>query len=83
MNLILADHPHDTSVMNIYGPSVLANIPEWNNFAPSTKSKDWYRTLFSFSDTYLEDDGGLLVFMPHGLTYDLQRHATKRAWLLR
>ena len=71
MNLILVDHPHGTPVMNISGPRVLATVPNWNNFPPGTKSKDWYRTLLSFSDTYLEDDGGLLVFMPHGLMYDL------------
>ena len=77
VNLILIDHPHGTPVMNVSGPGLSATIPEWNNFGPSTQSKDWYKTLFSFGNTYLEDDSGLMVFMPHGLSYDLQRHATK------
>ena len=83
MNLILADHPHGTPVMNVSGPGLSATIPEWNNFGPGTRSKDWYRALLSFGETYLEDGGGLLVFMPHGLSYDLQRHATKLGWVVK
>ena len=69
--------------MNISKPGISATVPNWNNFAPGTKLKDWYQTLLSFSDTYLEDDGGLLVFMPHGVTYDLQRHASKQGWVVK
>ena len=69
--------------MNISRPKISATVPDWNNFASGTKSKDWYWTLFSFSDMYLEDDGGLLVFMPHGFTYDLQRHASKQGWVVK
>ena len=83
MNLILANHPHGTPVMNVSGPGLSATVPEWNNFGPGTRSKDWYRTLFSFGDTYLDDNGGLLVFMAHGLSYDLQRHATKQGWVVK
>ena len=77
------DHLHKTLVMNISKPRILATVPDWNNFTPGTKSKDWYQTLFSFFDTYLKDDGGLLVFMLHGLTYDLQRHASKQGWVVK
>ena len=83
MNLILADHPHGMPIMNVSGPGLSATIPEWNNFGPGTRSKDWYRTLFFFGDTYLEDDDGLLVFMPHELSYDLQSHATKQGWVVK
>ena len=83
MNLISVDHPHGTPVMIVSGPFLSATVPEWNNFGPGTRSRDWYRALFSFGETYLKDDGGLLVFMPHGLSYDLQRHATKQGWIVK
>ena len=38
------------------------------------KSKDWYNQLFRFANTYLDDDVGLIVFMPNGLTYELHKN---------
>ena len=45
--------------------------------------QDWYKTLFSFANTYLKDDGGLLVFMPYELMYNLQRHVSKKGWVVK
>ena len=36
-----------------------------------------------FADTYLDDDGGLLVFMPNGLTYELLKNAVRLGYCIK
>ena len=54
----------------------------WNRFPQRTGSLQWYTNLFLFADQYLDDDGGLVMFMPRGLTYELHRNALKQGYTM-
>jgi hypothetical protein len=45
------------------------SIPHWNSMGPK---EEWYRSMFSFVDKYLQDDGALLLIMPIACTYELK-----------
>ena len=86
VNLILADQPHRTYVKNVEGfehhVDRKVDPPAWNRFPRKTGSLEWYSNLFLFADQYLDDDGGLVVFMLHGLMYELHRNAIRRGYTI-
>ena len=86
VNLILADQPLGTYVENVEGfeHHVDRKVapPAWNRFPRKIGSLEWYSNLFLFADQYLDDDSGLVVFMPHGLTYELHRNAIRRGYTI-
>ena len=49
---------------------------DWN-VVPEGNLIPWYTSLFAFVDAYLDDDGGMIVMMPFGLSYELHRLAQK------
>ena len=88
IHLIIANQPHGNHVVNEEGFGDMTKPPPaWNKFPTSWKCKDWYNQLFNFADTYLDNNGRLLVFMPNGLTYELLKNAIrlryyiKREWI--
>ena len=86
VNLILADQPHGTYVENVEGFEHYVDRkvapPAWNRFLRKTGLLEWYSNLFLFADQYLDDDGRLVVFMLHGLTYELHRNAIRRGYIV-
>ena len=82
IHLVIADQPHGTYVENAEGFENRLDKkklpPIWNGYAVGTKPSEWYNTLFTFTDKYLDDDSGLVVLMPIGLTYELNKWATKK-----
>ena len=83
-HLIIADQPHGNHVVNIEGFGDATKPPPlWNRFLLGWKSKDWYNQLFMFANTYLDDDGRLLVFMPNGLTYELLKNAVRLRYCIK
>ena len=84
VHLVIADQPHGTYVENAEGfehhLEKKRSPPIWNRYSVGTKPSDWYTTLFSFTNEYLDDDGGLVVLMPFGLTYELNKWATKKGY---
>ena len=86
VHLVIADQPHGTYVENAEGFEHRLEKkrppPIWNRYSVGTKPSDWYNTLFSFIDEYLDDDGGLEVLMPFRLTYELNKWATKKGYTI-
>ena len=48
--------------------------PDWN-LIPDGDFIPWYSSLFEFSEAFLDDNGGLVVLMPCGLSFELHRLA--------
>ena len=77
VHLLLVNQPSDTFVHRI--PALDGDDtspPEWNvvtdgNLIP------WYKSLFAFAEEYLINDGGMVVLMLCGLTFELHRLAQK------
>ena len=84
VHLVIADQPHGTYVENAEGFENRLDKkkppPIWNRYVVGTESNKWYNTLFTFTDEYLDDHGGLVVLMPIGLTYELNKWATKKGY---
>ena len=84
VNLILVDQPYGTYVENVEGFELHVDKKvaplAWSRFPRKTGSLEWYSNLFLFVEQYLDDDGGLVVFMPHGLIYELHRNAIRRGY---
>ena len=84
MHLILVDQPHRAYVENVKGfehhvDKKVAPLA-CNRFPRKIGSLEWYSNLFLFADQYLDNDGGLVVFMSHGLMYELHQNAIKRGY---
>ena len=72
--LILADQPYRAYMKNIHGYRDWSKpLLSWNKFPSRINSKTWYSNLFTFIDVYLHNDGSLIVFMLHGLTFELYK----------
>ena len=81
VHLILADQPHRTYVRNSHGFRDSSKPPPtWNRFPLETNFKTSYSNLFNFSIANLGNDGGLVVFMPHMLRFELHKVANKRQY---
>ncbi|KAG0631975.1 hypothetical protein M758_1G295400 [Ceratodon purpureus] len=65
-DLIIIDTPFD-SIVSGFGNQV----PKWNSMGG--KPKEWYSTRFEFASRFLHDDGGILIFMPSGMNYEIMR----------
>ena len=77
VHLLLVNQPTNTLVHGIpILDSVEPSPPEWNLIANGDLIM-WYSALFAFAKAYLEDNGGMVVLMPFGLSYELYRLAQK------
>ena len=77
VHLLLVNQPSDTFVNGIPIPDTHdASPPDWN-VVPKGDLIPWYMSLFAFADAYLDDDGGMIVMMPIGLSYELHKLAQK------
>ena len=75
VNLVLVYQPSDTFVHGIPAhEGDDATPPNWN-LIPDGDLIPWYSSLFEFSEAFLDDDGGLIVLMPCGLSFELHRLA--------
>ena len=77
VHLLFVNQPSDMLVQGIpISNGEEPSPPQWNLVA----DKDvipWYTALFTFVEAYLEDNGGMVVFMPCGLSYELHKLAQK------
>ena len=77
VHLPLMNQPSNTFVHGIPAPNGNdASPPEWN-VVPNGDLILWYKSLFAFAEEYLDDDRGMVVLMPCGLTFELHRLAQK------
>ena len=77
VHLLLVNQPSDTFVNRIPIPDTHdASPPDWN-VVPERDLIPWYISLFAFVDAYLDDNEGMIVMMPFGLSYELHRLAQK------
>ena len=77
IHLLLVNQPSNTFVHRIPNPDDHeASPPDWN-LVPEGNLIPWYTSLFAFVEAYLDDNGGMIVMMPFGLSYELHRLAQK------
>ena len=77
VHFLLVNQPFDTFVHEIPAPEDDdASPPEWN-VVPDGNLIPWYKSLFAFTEEYLNNDEGMVVLMPCGLTFELHRLAQK------
>lgn len=69
-DLIIIDTPFD-SIVSGFGNQV----PQWNSMGG--KPKEWYTIRFEFASRFLHDDGGILIFMPSGMNWEIMRWIEK------
>ena len=75
MNLLLIYQPSDTFVHEIPASEEHDATPlEWN-LIPDGNLIPWYSSLFEFSEAFIDNDGGLVVLMSCGLSFELHRLA--------
>ena len=73
VNLLLVYQPSNTCINGIpASEDDDATPPEWN-LIPDGDLILWYSSFFEFSKAFLDDDGGLVVLMPCGLSFELHR----------
>ena len=77
VHLLLVNQPSDTFVNGIPIPDTHDASPSDWNVVPEGDLIPWYTSLFAFADAYLDDDGGMILMMPFGLSYELHRLAQK------
>ena len=77
VHLILVDQPSDTIVSRISScEDEDVQPPKWNAILDGDVTL-WYRRLFAFADSYLDNDDKIIVLMPCGLSYELHKLVIK------